>query len=92
MSLKYILFKTENGAKQQELVKEVQAILRKHGIDPIVGEENLVWASDNITGQHDLAALTEVADTLRAVDKAGGDYDDIVEVLQRMGYEAAHRR
>ncbi len=53
----HILFKIGNGAAQQELVKEGQEILRKYGIDPIVGEENLVWAPNRVAGQHDIAAL-----------------------------------
>lgn len=81
----YILFKTGHEGTQQELVKEGQEILRKYGIDPIVGEENLVWAPNRVVGQHDKAALEEVVNALKAVDKAGGDYDDIVEVLKRQG-------
>ncbi|MGN0495857.1 MAG: hypothetical protein ACI4GW_06495, partial [Lachnospiraceae bacterium] len=61
----HILFKTGNGSEQQELVKEGQAILRKYGIDPIVGEENFVWAPNNISGQHDIIALREVVDALK---------------------------
>ncbi len=88
----HILFKTGNGAKQQELVKEGQTILRKYGIDPIVGEENLVWAPNGISGQHDIAALEEVVDTLKAIDEAGGDYDDIVDALKRLGIKASQRK
>ena len=87
----HILFKTGNGAAQQELVKEGQEILRKYGIDPIVGEENLVWAPNRVVGQHDKAALEEVVNALKAVDKAGGDYDDIVEVLKRQGIISSQR-
>ena len=88
----HILFKTGNGEKQQQLVKEGQEILRKYGIDPIVGLENLVWAPNGITGQHDIAALTDVVDVLKAVDEAGGDYDDIVEALELMGRKASSRQ
>ncbi len=87
----HILFKNGNGATQQELVKEGQEILRKYGIDPIVGEENLVWAPNRVAGQHDIVALEKVVDTLKAVDEAGGDYDDIVEVLQLLGLEASRK-
>jgi hypothetical protein len=31
---------------------EAQNILRKHGIDPIIGIENLVWAPNKIKGEH----------------------------------------
>ena len=80
-----------DGAAQQELVKEGQEILRKYGIDPIVGEENLVWAPNRVVGQHDIAALEEVVNALKAVDKAGGDYDDIVKVLNMFGQIASER-
>ncbi len=88
----HILFKTGNGSEQQALVREGQAILRKYGIDPVVGEENLVWAPNGITGQHDKEALKEVVDALKAVDEAGGDYDDIVEVLKKLGIKASQRK
>lgn len=87
----HILFKTGHGAAQQELVNEGQEILRKYGIDPIVGEENLVWAPNRVVGQHDTAALEEVVNALKAVDKAGGDYDDIVEVLNMFGQIASEK-
>lgn len=87
----HILFKTGNGAAQQELVKEGQEILRKYGIDPIVGEENLVWAPNRVVGQHDTAALEKVVNGLKAVDKAGGDYDDIVDDLNMFGQIASER-
>ena len=88
----HILFKTGNGAAQQELVKIGQDILRKHGIDPIVGAENLAWAPNGIIGQHDIAALKEVVDALIAVDEAGGDYDDIVDALKELGDIAGQRK
>jgi len=87
----HILFKTGLGDAQQALVEEGQAILRKYGIDPIVGPENLVWAPNGITGQHDFAAIEYVVNQLKAVDAAGGDYDDIVEALQKLGSIASQR-
>ncbi len=87
----HILFKTGHEGTQQELVKEGQEILRKYGIDPIVGEENLVWAPNRVVGQHDTAALEKVVNGLKAVDKAGGDYDDIVDVLNMFGQIASER-
>ena len=42
-------------------------------------------------GQHDIAALEEVVNALKAVDKAGGDYDDIVKVLNMFGQIASER-
>lgn len=87
----HILFKTGNGATQQELVKEGQAILRKYGIDPIVGEENLVWAPNRVTGQHDIAALENVVNQLKEADEYGGSYEDIVEALKELGDIAGQR-
>ncbi|MDF2822130.1 MAG: hypothetical protein K0R15_2578 [Clostridiales bacterium] len=49
------LFKTGLGEAQQKLASEGQAILRKHGIDPIVGTENLVRAPNAVTGRYNLA-------------------------------------
>ena len=40
----HILFKKGLGQKPQELVREGQEILKKYGIEPIIGKENLVWA------------------------------------------------
>ena len=87
----HILFKTGHGAAQQELVNEGQEILRKYGIDPIVGEENLVWAPNRVVGQHDTAALEKVVNALKAVNEDGGSYDDIVRVLNMYGRIASER-
>ncbi len=78
----HILFKTGSGEAQQALVKEGQDLLRKYGIDPIVGPENLVWAPNAVTGQHDKAAIQYVVDKLKSVEVDGGDYDDMVEMLK----------
>ena len=77
--------------EQQALVEEGQAILRKYGIDPIVGSENLVWAPNAVTGQHSIESLEKVVEGLKAVDEAGGDYDDIVNFLEDMGQIASSR-
>lgn len=53
----HILFKTGREGTQQELVKEGQEILRKYGIDPIVGEENLVWEPNRVVGQPDILTV-----------------------------------
>lgn len=47
----HILFKKGLGQKQKVLVQEGQGILRGYGIDPIIGEENLVWAPNAVIGQ-----------------------------------------
>ncbi len=87
----HILFKEGNGAAQKALVLEGQALLRSYGIDPIYGLENLIWAPNRIIGQHDINALTNVVDKLKEVQSDFGDYDDIVEMLKKLGNEAAWR-
>ncbi|MFB7303875.1 hypothetical protein [Heyndrickxia sporothermodurans] len=87
----HILFKKGLGQKQQELVREGQEILRRYGIDPIIGEENLVWAPNAVVGQHSLDALEEVVNRLRAIEEFGGDFDDIVEALKDLGDIASTR-
>ncbi len=81
----HILFKKGLGQKQQELVREGQGILRRNGVDPIIGEENLVWAPNAVVGQHSLDALEIVVKRLRDVEAEGGDLDDIVDALKELG-------
>ena len=88
----HVLFKTGNGLAQQELVKQGQAILREYKIDPVLGLENLVWAPNKIAGQHNIAALEKVVEGLKTVYEMGGDYEDIVETLIRMGRAASTLR
>ncbi|NMD71595.1 type IV secretion protein Rhs [Bacillus sp. DNRA2] len=88
----HILFKKGLGEAQQKLVQEGQEILRKYGIEPIIGKENLVWAPNRIAGQHNLSALENVVNQLKAVDAAGADLDDIIEILEDLGKRAASRR
>ncbi|MFC8560215.1 T7SS effector LXG polymorphic toxin [Peribacillus frigoritolerans] len=87
----HILFKKGLGQKQQELVREGQEILRRYGIDPIIGKENLVWAPNAVIGQHSLDALEEVVNRLRAIEAMDGDFDDIVEALEDLGDIASTR-
>ncbi|WP_438298543.1 hypothetical protein [Sporosarcina sp. FA15] len=87
----HILFKRGNGKAKQELVKEGQEILREYDIDPIYGLENLTWAP-NIKGQHDITPLRNVVDKIKEVENNGGDRDDIVQILERLGRIAAQRR
>jgi len=88
----HTLFKKGLGEAQRKLVQEGQDILRKHGIDPIIGGENLVWAPNRVSGQHGIEALENVVKQLKAVDAAGGEYDDFVEILEDLGKLAASRR
>ena len=71
-------------------MKEGQEILRSVGIDPILGEENLVWASNAVEGQHDIEALEKVVETLLTVQPNG--YDDVKAALEDLGQIAAQRR
>ena len=87
----HILFKVGNGKKQQALVQEGQEILRKYGIDPIVGKEVLCWAPNAIKGQHDINALKMVVDELKAADEIGCDVDDILIILKENGKIASKR-
>nr|WP_303652681.1 polymorphic toxin-type HINT domain-containing protein [Paludisphaera mucosa] len=65
--------------------QEGQEILRKHGIDPIFGKENLVWAPNKIEGQHAYPTLEKVVNKLKEVDAGGGGYDDMVDALKELG-------
>lgn len=87
----HILFKVGNGAAQQQLVQRGQAILRKHGIDPIYGKENLVWAP-NMTGQHVKERLEKIVFKLEKIDSIGGARDEIIETLRDFGEKAANLR
>jgi Pretoxin HINT domain len=84
----HILQKKGLPGKQRELVIEGQEILRRNGVDPIFGTENLVWAPNK---GHTIAAQQSLIDDLRAVDAAGGGYNRIVEILQVHGMIAASR-
>ncbi|WP_199690460.1 AHH domain-containing protein [Roseburia sp. 1XD42-34] len=88
----HILFKKGLGDAQQKLVQEGQDILRKYGIEPLIGKENLVWAPNRVAGQHSIAALENVVNQLKAVDAAGADLDDMIEMLEDLGKQAASRR
>ena len=87
----HILFKKGLGQKQPELVREGQEILRRYGVDPIIGKENLVWAPNAVIGQHSLDALENVVNQLKTVEIEGGDFDDFVEVLEELGNLASRR-
>lgn len=86
----HILFKTGKGHEQQALVAEGQEILRKYGIDPVIGPENLVWAPMSVEGQHGPEILRELVNELKQADELG-DYDFIKEILERYGEIASKR-
>ncbi|WP_240458699.1 AHH domain-containing protein [Virgibacillus sp. Bac330] len=85
----HILFKKGLGQKQQELVQEGQEILKKYGIEPVIGKENLVWAPNRIAGQHGIERLQHIVNKLKEVDSFGGNREKIVEMLKLLGEEAA---
>ena len=85
----HILFKTGSGEAQQALVKEGQELLRKYGIDPIVGAENLTWAPNRIAGQHNVDRLQHVVNKLKEVDAFGGTKEKMTDMLRLLGEEAA---
>ncbi|PFH79603.1 type IV secretion protein Rhs, partial [Bacillus cereus] len=64
---------------------------RRYGIDPIIGEENLVWAPNAVVGQHSIDALEIVVKRLRDVEAEGGDLEDIVDALKELGGLASRR-
>ncbi|PEY32838.1 hypothetical protein CN354_20530 [Bacillus cereus] len=66
-------------------------LLDSDGIDPIIGEENLVWAPNAVVGQHSIDALEIVVKRLRDVEAEGGDLDDIVDALKELGGLASRR-
>ncbi|MDP1562755.1 MAG: Hint domain-containing protein [Pirellulaceae bacterium] len=82
----HILFKSGLGLGQRQLVAEGMEILIRHGIDPVYGLKNLVWAP-NIAGQHAMPALKRVLDALRNADRRGTDA--VWEALRKLGEQAA---
>nr|WP_321145815.1 AHH domain-containing protein [Bacillus mycoides] len=87
----HILFKKGLGEAQQKLVQEGQELLRKQGIEPIIDNENLVWAPIRITGQHGIERLQHIVDKLKEVDAMGGTRTRkrMVKILKLLGEEAA---
>ncbi|MDL4841738.1 hypothetical protein [Aquibacillus rhizosphaerae] len=84
-----VLFKKGLGQNQQELVREGQELLRKHGIAPVIGKENLIWAPNRVAGQQCVERLQHIVDKLKEVDSFGGTRERMVEMLKLLGEEAA---
>ncbi|MEI3614142.1 hypothetical protein [Pseudogracilibacillus sp. SO30301A] len=84
----HILFKRGLGQKQQELIREGQEILRKYGIEPIIGKENLAWAPNRVAGQHGIERLQHIVDKLKEVDSFGGTREKMIDMLKLLGEEA----
>lgn len=95
----HILYKSGNGERQKELVKEGQEILIRYDIDPIEGPENLCWAP-NIAGQHNGDNLQKVVDGIKKAEADGIENGDskeeiresIVDSLKDSGDDAATRK
>ena len=69
-------------------VREGQDILRKHGIDPLQGIENLTYAPNK---GHTRAAAEALVDDLKVADELGLGREHIVDILGKHGNIAARR-
>ncbi len=87
----HVLFKLGLGGKQKELVAEGFDILMRNGVEPeeFIKGFNLVWAPNNIPGQHGYQALEDVLKALRKADGKGREA--MKEILEEMGRIAAAR-
>ena len=85
-----LLFRSGLGRRQRALVDEGQLILRRNGIDPIYGPENLAWAP-NVAGQHRIGPLRGVVERLRQVEASGGGREGLTQALRELGEVAAAR-
>lgn len=80
----HIVMQEGSGAAGKAAVEESQAILRKHGIDPFRGQENLVWAPNNGYLRKDeyaqkvLERLKGAKQTKEGITKALKDIAEIV--------------
>jgi len=77
----HIVFKNSRGARMGAYLDESKAILERHGIDPVLGRENLVWAPNK---NHKTAAARAVRDALVAADKTGSR-DAVAAALAQLG-------
>jgi hypothetical protein len=91
----HILYKKGIGEAQQALVKEGQAILRRYGIDPIFGPENLVWAPKSAKGQHGAERLLQLEDVERRVrdvaQRIDGEFGDAIPRFEQRIAHAKRR-
>ena len=51
----------------------------------------MAWAPNRVKGQHGIEALRNVVDNIKKVRDAGGDRDDMVEMLNKL-VDIAKRR
>jgi hypothetical protein len=52
---------------------------------------NTIWAPNKVLGLHAIQPLEYLVNELKAVDAAGGGYDDVVKIIQKHGSDAAKR-
>jgi hypothetical protein len=76
----HIVMKTVANDLRGPYIARVQAILRKHGIDVALGEQNLTWA---IKWDHTEAYVKTVAATLEDASRIGGKAG-VEDALQRI--------
>lgn len=76
------------AGEYRALTRESQDILRQYNIDPIVGRENLVWASNR---GHTLAETQRLNLELRTARDRGAPRDAILDILQEAGERAEMR-
>ena len=72
---------TSLGRRALKALDKSREILRKHGIDPVYGLENLHWAPNR---GHTRQYAIDVFEQLNKTIKGGGGYDEIVEVLEQI--------
>lgn len=77
----HVVYQNGSAAARQYSSKS-QELLRHYGIDPIHGNENLIWAPNR---NHTAANAKEVLQRLTDASRNGATRSDIVEVLQNAG-------
>jgi LysM repeat protein len=84
----HVLEVNGRAGEHRTLVREGQDILRSYKIDPLQGPENLVWAPNK---GHTVGAARSLVDELRAAQQYGLSRNQVVQILQKHGNQAARR-
>lgn len=50
-----------------------------------------MWAPNAVVGQHSIDSLEIVVNRLNAVEADGGEYEDIIDILEELGVLASER-
>ncbi len=79
----HIVMRVGQGPEAQKAVQKSQEILRKYGINPFFGKENLVWAPN---WNHTTEYANAVLDALEKADKIGNK-DAIMDALTKVAKE-----